>query len=403
MERFEIDNTGNLDTFKTFVGKAKSTFKDFYLTIKDSIKKYENNIEKTEKEISDTETAREKCEQEISRLEKNIDTIKENIESVEATYRKILDAYSTTSKNEIKTIYSDVIEGARSNCEKDVEKNRTEIARLNSSIEGIKNNITEFNSTIDSLKRDLTNYKAELNKFNESLNFIEDVESSLDTNLDNIMMGTFVEKKKPVDVVSNVIEEVKVEPKVEIKETVSEEPAVTNNITDDSVDDSLQRIYDLTGYKPQEHTEKAENHRVEAEEAKPVYNENLENLFKNNEDVSRNNSPVFDDALSEWEKILNEGSGLVNSEPSSPVLRQDDYSTVDQLLQPYGTTFNRLAELVAPSIKYRNGSVKYVELTIEDVVKAINEVDGTDLKDMKTYGPEITLLRKVKKMKEGSR
>ena len=62
MERFEIDNTGNLDTFKTFVGKAKNTFKDFYLTIKDSIKKYENSIEKTEKEISDTETAREKCE-----------------------------------------------------------------------------------------------------------------------------------------------------------------------------------------------------------------------------------------------------------------------------------------------------------------------------------------------------
>ena len=40
-------------------------------------------------------------------------------------------------------------------------------------------------------------------------------------------------------------------------------------------------------------------------------------------------------------------------------------------------------------------------MSSEDVINAINAIDGNDLRAMKTVGPEITLIRIVKKMKEG--
>jgi len=78
-----------------------------------------------------------------------------------------------------------------------------------------------------------------------------------------------------------------------------------------------------------------------------------------------------------------------------------EVEVVDQLLKPYGTDFDRLKSLVQDSIVYKNGTSIPFEITVEDITKAINDVDGNDLKKMKIVGPEITLLRKIKSMKEG--
>ena len=68
----------------------------------------ENAIEDTTKEITDTESSREKCENEIVKMEGKIETFRETIENVENTYKKIVDAYSSTSKGETKELYSDI-------------------------------------------------------------------------------------------------------------------------------------------------------------------------------------------------------------------------------------------------------------------------------------------------------
>ena len=111
--------------------------------------------------------------------------------------------------------------------------------------------------------------------------------------------------------------------------------------------------------------------------------------------------------MSEWEKILN---GTDDFATQSIKVKEDNVKltiednitdTVDQLLKPYGTSFNRLKSLVNYKIEYPDGRTVKLDVTVEDVIKAVNDVDGNDLKKMKTVGPEITLLRKVKKMKEG--
>ena len=139
MEKFEIDGTKGPEIFSGFVTKAKSVITALIDNVKANIREYETKIEDTAKEISDNEISREKCEHEITKMEGKIDTIKDAIENVENTYKKIVDAYSSTSKGETKELYSGIIDSAKANCEKDVEKNRSEIARLNSDIEAIKN------------------------------------------------------------------------------------------------------------------------------------------------------------------------------------------------------------------------------------------------------------------------
>ena len=77
--------------------------------------------------------------------------------------------------------------------------------------------------------------------------------------------------------------------------------------------------------------------------------------------------------------------------------------TLEQLLKPYGTTYDSLSEKVAKEYTLKDGTKVPFELTLEDVIKAINAVDGNDLKLMKQVGPEITILKKVKAMKEGNK
>lgn len=422
MERFEINEESNLEIFNNFVSKTKDAFSILTDNIKNNIKKYEQSIEDTEKEIADTETSREKCEHEISKMEEKIDTIKEAIDNVENTYKKMVDAYSSTSKGETKDIYSDIIDGARANCEKDVEKNRSEIARLNSDIEAIKNNIAEFTRIIDKLKREMEGYNSELSKYREARDYLETTQDKISSDLDKISderIGNKIENNKKETKVKEEVSKPKSEKKEkrelldaldsitfdipheeeknEQKEVVQEE-----TVSEKPVDDSLQRIYDLTGYKPKSE-EKKEEVVEKPKKEDSTYSDNLEALFANSSmedikpEVKEEENTFMGTDLSEWEKILNGGS----SEPKS--IKPDAKDTVNQLLKPYGTDYDKLTKIVGKEIKHKDGSSIPFEMNEEDVINAINSIDGTDLKEMKTVGPEITLLRKVKKAKEGNR
>jgi len=452
MERFEIRNDISLEVFTNFVSKTKETLTLINEEIRNNIKSYEERIEETQREIVETETSREKCEHEISKMEDKIDNIKEAIENVENTYRKMAEAYSSTSKGETKDIYSDILDGAKSNCEKEVEKNRSEIARLNSDIEAIKNNILEFNRIIGGLNKDLSNYKSELDKYNKACEYMEKTSSKVEQDFDDISEERSTSKNKSTskktsskvieDLVPEEInirseEEVKAEPKKEVEEldkdstdafpfevpeiqleAVPEEPQKSKVVQE--IDESLQRIYDLTGYKPKKEEpieEIKEEPKIEApkkEEPKveehPVYSDNLEDLFKKvNEDARPETSinKYDEQEMSEWERILNSGEDLSNiNVPETPVEEpktvDNPEDTINQLLKPYGTTYARLSKLISNKITHKDGTSIPVDMKVEDVVKAVNSIDGNDLKAMKTVGPEITLLRKVKQMKEGN-
>lgn len=407
MERFEMNDIRGLDFFKGFVNKAKETFTSLVEDIRASINSYEVAIEDTQREIADSEASKEKCEQEIIKMEQKIDSIKEAIENVEKTYKGIVDAYSSTSKGETKEIYSDIIDGAKTNCEKDVEKNRTEIARINSDIEAIRNNIAEFTKTINELNRNLDSYYEELKKYQDALTYFERLSTDVERDLDDISSDRASRikpaYKKRVEYNPIVEKETMEEPEASVLEDTPKndnEPVIeeTKGESQD-IEESLQRIYDLTGYKPKK--------EEEVNSSKPVFSDNLENLFVNSglEDIKPEitESKYEEDLMSEWEKILNGAdfnSTLVKDEPKP---QDNAEETVDQLLKPYGTTFKRLKALVNDKIIYKDGTSLPVNITVEDVVKAVNTIDGNDLKAMKTVGPEITLLRKIKKEKEGSR
>ena len=83
--------------------------------------------------------------------------------------------------------------------------------------------------------------------------------------------------------------------------------------------------------------------------------------------------------------------------------KNNDIETVNQLLKPYGTSFDKLKSLVSKEIKYKDGTTKEFKLEALDLIKVVNEIDGNDLKRMKVVGPEITLLKKIKAMKEGNK
>ena len=468
MEKFEMDDEKSLEVFNNFVGKAKDTLTTLIENIKENIKKYEQAIEDTTKDISDNESSREKCEHEITKMENKIDSIKENIDNVESTYKKMVDAYSSTSKGETKELYSDIIDGAKENCDKEVEKNRTEIARINSDIEAIKNNIAEFTKIVNDLNKNLEEYNAELHKYKKSLDYMEKYVDKTNADLENIATKKEEIKKKAENKTAKK-EEVKVSAdKVELEEVEDEEAPnerensvsteTENDSKDESVvieeesdstedsdgannifdiigknesfdleepkktentekkvevepvnfEDSLKQIYDLTGYKPKKEEESKEEKpvsNVKANDTKPVYNENLENLFATpTPDKKAETVPnTYDeDNMSIWENILNGANDIVSN--NNQVLTEENdgsLTTVDQLLKPYGTSFSRLQNLSNDKIEFKDGKSIPFTLSADDVIKAVNAVDSADLKRMKTVGPEITLLKKVKQMKEG--
>ena len=500
MEKFNVEDEKSLDIFSNFVSKAKDAFTSLSDSIKENIKKYEKTIESTEKEISDTETSREKCEHEITKMEDKIDSIKDTIENVENTYKKMADAYASTSKGDTKDLYSEIIDGAKANCDKEVEKNRSEIARLNSDIEAIKNNIAEFTRMIDELNRDLENYNGELRKYKDAEAFMEKVQNSTVEGLEEIMDSTSkpktvkkrvepkekkVSKEEPKEkktkeeekelVFEPVVEDDSLEvednsdevvepilnnfppledlepafvvpdlvtkpevptapsiviPSEERKPAVTEETHKEEKTDSKDIDDSLQMIYDLTGYKPQKEETTVEETTEPKEKDTTVYSGNLESLFAGSNDMRpepvKNEYPndtvdaYNDNDMSEWEKILNGADNMfdIDIKDEAPVAKSDpividsnvkkaiddsNEETVDELLKPYGTTYKKLSSMISEKIEYKDGSAIPVSVSPEDVAKAINMIDGTDLRAMKTVGPEITIMRKVKQMKEGIR
>lgn len=458
MERFEIKKESGLEAFVNFIDSTKEKFAALSKNIKDSIKKYEKHIEDAETQIASAVSSREKCEAEINKMENKIGEIKDAIENVENTYMKIVEAYSSTSKGETKELYSDIIDGAKASCDKDVERNRNDIARLNSDIEAVKNNIEELNRQISDLEKDCDACNKELAKYRKADEYFEKVNADLAKDLDDINKDSLKPKspvKKAVkadELKEEVVieptqgkEELVIEPTQEKEENVeepakfeSEEVIEPNNEKTLEIDDALQRIYDLTGYKKEEIVKDEEpieepvfeEKPIVMEEAieptptiepEPVYTNNLENLFAQpSEDVKI--EPVkdeYDDTdMIAWESILNgadamldeKKSDVINQPPVEPIsiespvksiIVENANETVNQLLKPYGTTIERLQGLVGDTITYKDGSSLPFILTSEDVVKAINLIDGNDLRRMKTIGPEITIIKIVKKMKEG--
>lgn len=419
MEKFEFEDERGIEVFSSFVIKTKTVFNTLIDNIKSNIKDYEQKIEDTTKDISDNEASREKCEREITKMENQIDSIKETIENVENTYKKIADAYSSTSKGETKELYSDIINEAKANCEKDVEKNRSEIARLNSDIEAIKNNITEFTKIIDELNRDLEAYNLELFKYNKALEYLEKLFDKSNNDLDEISNRKEITKKPDIRTVkrpeskktSRVREEIE-EPKPKEKksspiETLESETFETPKETApkrDVYEDSLKQIFDLTGYNPDKKEEPSVPSEPKKEvEEKKVYTDNLENLFgaptldtKSLVGEPETSTPFLDTDFTNWENYLNTPA------EEKPQQSEND-TTVNQVLVPYGTSFAKLKSLVVDSITKKDGSKIPFEIKVEDVMQAISNIDGNDLKAMKTVGPEITILRKIKKMKEGNR
>lgn len=409
MEKFEFEEERNLEVFGGFVSRTRDILTTLIDDIKDNVKDYETKIEETTKEIADNESSREKCEHEIIKMESKIDSIKEVIDNVESTYKKIADAYSSTSKGETKELYSDIIDGAKANCDKDVEKNRSEIARLNSDIEAIKNNIAEFTKIIDDLNKDLENYNLELFKYNKGLEYMERYNERTSADLEEISSRKEVVKKpeirpaKRLDTKRNKGKDDLIEPPRPIKEKKTnvmesfesetfKTPEPKEEIKQDSFEESLKQIYDLTGYTPKNE----EPVKEEKTPLKKVYTDNLDGLFNNDAPFKEEEvSPFLDNDFSNWENILNTPAKEVKNDTKK------DEDTVNQLLVPYGTSYVSLKSRVADVITHKDGSTTPFEIKPEDIMKAVSDIDGNDLKAMKTVGPEITLLRKIKKMKEG--
>lgn len=428
MERFEFEDGRTLDIFSGFVGKTKLIFATLIENIKINIKGYEARIEDTTKEIAENEMSREKCIHEISKMEGKISDIKEAIENVENTYKKIADAYSSTSKGDTKELYSEIIDGAKANCEKDVEKNRSEIARLNSDIEAIKNNISEFTKIIDELNRDLENYNLELYKYNKALEYMDRTADKSNEDLEEISSKKEILKKAEVKTTkkTSTAKSAKSEEKTtstrtsrdtsktSVFSTIDNETFKTSSTkssaktvstkSEDNYDATLKQIYDLTGYKPSGFDKPSEPKVEKAEvEEKKVYTDNLESLFSApvSEPKPVESNPFLDSSFSNWEDILNTPSTSTKDDTNNKI-EDNMEATANQLLAPYGTDYRKLVGLVGKEIVHKDGSRVPFGITADDVIKAVNSIDGNDLKKMKTVGPEVTLIRKIKGMKEGN-
>ena len=448
MEKFELDNEKNVEIFSNFIGRTKDVLATLIKDIKESIKEYERKIKNTTKEITDNEDSREKCDQEIEKMEGTISEIKDAIENVESTYQKIVDAYSSTSKGETKELYSEIIESARLNCERDVEKNKTEIAHLNSDIESVKVSIAEYSKIIDSLNEDLDGYNLELYKYNKVLEYMEKTAEKTALDLDDISNKKDLTKKidsktskrtetrrtnkskdsslTETDVRPSVLDTLKEEAANNIEDKPKrQDTTVESNSSNIDFEDSLKQIYDMANNVPTmeetsindseqqnkstyfdfSYLKDTEPTLTEAEEKK-IYSDNLESLFSNREESTieveepKKESSFLEEDYLNWENILN--SNESEMKPAEPTPTFNVGNTVDELLNPYGTSYERLKSLTSNTICYRDGSKVPFDITEDDIVKAINAIDGIDLRHMKTVGPEITLLRKVKMIKEGN-
>lgn len=467
MEKFEIDDAKSVEVYSSFIEKAKDTLITLIENIKSNIKNSEARIKETERDVNENESHREKCEQEIVKMENRIGEIKDAIDNVESTYKKIADAYSSTSKGDTKDLYSKIIEEAKANCEEDVERNRSEIARLNSDIEGVKVDIANYTSTIDELNKDLDDYNLELDKYNKTLEYFEKISTKAETDLDEISNEKATSKKTESRVAKSATRKVSKSKETEsdgeedsssriIKDkpsiletlksdtykTVKEEPKIEEPVFEPKdieekvevdFEPSLKQIYDLTGYKPQKESETRKEVNIESDnkskedlilesapsfdfdfgfdkkeepkkEEKKVYTDNLDSLFSDAPEMEDSNpvienSPFLDSDFSDWENLLNSTDTQMMNIVED---KKEDNTFIDEMLKPYGTTFNRLSGLTGNAIYHRDGTNSSFVITGKDVEFAINAIDGNDLKSMKKVGPEITILRKIKGLKEGN-
>ena len=466
INKYEEDSKDKLEVFNNFTNIAKDAVQTLISNIKDNIKQYEDIIDYTNKQIADNQSSREKCEKEITRKSDAIERTKENIENIQSTYKKMVEAYSSTSVGGTKDIYSDIINGAKTNCDEQVKKCNEEITTMHADIEAIRNNISEFNRSVNSLNISLGRYRNELSKYRKSLDYMNDVAISFQNNLDSILNNVEPVKKGEARIIGNIPSGANlVVGNIDVGKNVEEFPSSFNgnnssDISDvftsetfdlndhkEEVDDSLKQIYDLTGYKPkddnkkedkkktseekEEKKDKKEKEVEKKEEEKEHKEEKKEKDKKEKEEEPKHEATSFDeDDISEWEKILNGADDMISNltkveykeereepkeekkeEPKEEPKKKapqaqeknNDIETVDQLLKPYGTSFDKLKSLVSKEIKYKDGTTKEFKLDPLDLIKVVNEIDGNDLKRMKVVGPEITLLKKIKAMKEGNK
>ena len=469
INKYEEDSKDKLEVFNNFTNIAKDAVQTLISNIKDNIKQYEDIIDYTNKQIAENQSSREKCEKEITRKSDAIERTKENIENIQNTYKKMVEAYSSTSVGGTKDIYSDIINGAKTNCDDQVKKCSEEITTMHADIEAIRNNISEFNRTVNSLNISLGRYRNELSKYRKSLDYMNDVAISFQNNLDNILNNVEPVKKGEARIIGNIPSGANiVVGNVEVEKNAEDVPPTFNgnnssNLSDvfasetfdlndhkDDVDDSLKQIYDLTGYKPKDDNKKedkkkpteekdskpeekeekkdkkeksTEKKEEKKEEEKEPKEEKKEKDKKDKSEERKQDVDSFDeDDISEWEKILNGADDMISNlskveykeekeEPKREEAKkkepqsQDkkDIETANQLLKPYGTSFDKLKALVSKEIKYKDGTTKEFKLEPLDLIKVVNEIDGNDLKRMKVVGPEITLLKKIKAMKEGNK
>ena len=297
----------------------------------------------------------------------------------------MVDAYSKTSEGNTKNLYSEIIETARLNCEDETEKNEREITRLNDDISAINNNIANFTKIIEELNSNLDRQKVELSKYNKILDYLKEMTRQSNREIDNIANRKDVIKHTPKsDFLSNNSDFresnsiIKEESRKDYKEDIKGET---------KIDDSLKQIYDLTGYS-----------KKEKKESTFEENTNLENLFKPDNEEPKKELKTSN-KMDEWEKILN--SPNVNSDKEEKNI-SDDQKEVNDLLKPYGTTIEKLKSLTTNKIVYKSGREIDFNITSKDIATAVNAINSMDLKSMKVLGPEITILRKVKLMKEGN-
>ena len=386
MEKFKMDGLYNdLMQFSDFAARLKDKFLNQIEKTNEIIILYNEAIKNTENEIKENEVSMDKCKNEIKKMQEKIKTIEASTKNIKVTYQNMVDAYSKTSEGNTKNLYSEIIETARLNCEDETEKNEREITRLNDDISAINNNIANFTKIIEELNSNLDRQKVELSKYNKILDYLKEMTRQSNREIDNIANRKDVIKHTPKsDFLSNNSDFresnsiIKEESRKDYKEDIKGET---------KIDDSLKQIYDLTGYS-----------KKEKKESTFEENTNLENLFKPDNEEPKKELKTSN-KMDEWEKILN--SPNVNSDKEEKNI-SDDQKEVNDLLKPYGTTIEKLKSLTTNKIVYKSGREIDFNITSKDIATAVNAINSMDLKSMKVLGPEITILRKVKLMKEGN-
>ena len=478
MEKFDFNKDDKLEIFNDFVMRAKSVGQTLISDVKETIKRYEKAIDTNSKDIKENDNAINKCDQEISRKKEEIGRLKDKIENVQNTYKKMVDAYSSTSRGDTKDIYSNIMNNAKVSCDEEVNKYNEEISKLSEDIEQIKNNIIEFSNTANNLNMLLNKNSQELDKFKKVLDYLTDNINKYSNSIDNINNNITQSRNRGrsynfgyyrPDYNNNY--NTKVEPKEEPKK---EESAI-------NFDDSLKQIYDLTGYKPKEEEEPKV---IEPEETNTnIFDSNLEAFLNATKDIKEEKTDepkeeikeetpeskdeekteedkkeepkveetdekpkdgtleetIIEDSLSkeeisEWEKILNGADDMFTNlkkpreelktkeekveevketakeptqevkektAPVSSAIIDSDLETLNQLLKPYGTDFDKLKGLISNEIEYKDGTKKEFVLDVKELINTINAIDGNDLKRMKIVGPETTILKMMKQTKEG--